>query len=284
MDQGKEGLTSTMKLCEKSGIEYTGVGMNIEEASRICLKEIKGRKIAIVNICEIEFSVADENSPGTHPLDPVRNFYTIQDARKVADEVIVIVHGGHEGYSLPSPWMTDNYRFFVDAGASVVVGHHPHCYSGFEKYGNGMIFYSLGNFIFDSPSQKETDWNFGYAIELSLNNSGFDFKTIPYKQCSDQPGVVLLNDVEHQKFEQQLQKLSQVIGDQASLMKHWDSFAKSRSNEYTRRFECFDFRLYNALRYKNYLPSTLSKKKRMKMLNLMRCISHRELSIEALKE
>ena len=73
----------------------------------------------------------------------------IQIAKEDNDLVIVIVHGGREHYQLPTPKQRERFRFYADAGADFVVGHHTHCYSGYEIYKGKPIFYSLGNFIFD---------------------------------------------------------------------------------------------------------------------------------------
>lgn len=58
----------------------------------------------------------------------------IQEAKISSNFIIIIAHGGHEYYQLPSPRLQDTYRFFIDSGANAVIGHHPHCISGMENY------------------------------------------------------------------------------------------------------------------------------------------------------
>jgi poly-gamma-glutamate capsule biosynthesis protein CapA/YwtB (metallophosphatase superfamily) len=76
-------------------------------------------------------------------MDIIDNANQIKEAKATHDKVIVIVHGGHEYYNLPSPRMQKQYRFYADQGADFVVGHHTHCISGYEVYNGVPIYYSL---------------------------------------------------------------------------------------------------------------------------------------------
>ena len=67
-------------------------------------------------------------------MDIIDNAKEIKNAKEKADYVFVIVHGGHEHYSLPSPKMQKQYRFYVEQGADIVIGHHTHCINGNEVY------------------------------------------------------------------------------------------------------------------------------------------------------
>lgn len=90
------------------------------------------------------------NSAGANPLNPIQQYYKTKEARHNADYVLVIVHGGHEHYQLPSPRMVEIYQFFIDAGADAVVNHHQHCFSGYEVFNDRPIFYGL--------LRKQDDW------------------------------------------------------------------------------------------------------------------------------
>lgn len=282
MDQGEKGLLSTIKICENNNMEYIGAGRNLEDASRILFKEIQNKQFAFLNFSETEFSSAEIDRPGANPLNPIKNYYSIKTAREKADHVIVIVHGGHEGYSLPSPRMVETYRFFIDAGADIVVGHHTHCYSGHEKYKEGLIFYSLGNFIFDWKNKINTDWNYGYAVKFSFCDKELSYEIMPYKQCNEKPGLFLLDEYETIKFKNDLLIFNNLIKDNDCLVTEWEKFSQKSRNDYLLNFECINFRLYKALRYRKYLPSLLTKKKKLELLNLIRCESHRDLAIESL--
>jgi Putative enzyme of poly-gamma-glutamate biosynthesis (capsule formation) len=150
-DFGYDGVVNTLDACRKSHLDAVGGGVNLAEASAVLYKEVGDKTLAIINCCEHEYSVATVNTAGSNPLDPIQQYRTIVEARKSADYVLVIVHGGHEMWPLPSPRMVQTYQFFIDAGADAVVNHHQHCFSGYEVYKNKPIFYGLGNFCFDKP-------------------------------------------------------------------------------------------------------------------------------------
>ncbi|MBQ8413439.1 MAG: CapA family protein, partial [Lachnospiraceae bacterium] len=124
LDQGEECLKDTKSRIEAVGIKTVGAGSNLTEASEILYLHKDGQKLAVINCCEHEFTIAMDTRAGANPLNPIQQFYKIQEARQNADYVLVIVHGGHEHYQLPSPRMKETYRFFVDAGADAVVNHH----------------------------------------------------------------------------------------------------------------------------------------------------------------
>ena len=166
-DYGEEGVRLTIEELNKIGIDHVGGGRTAEELSKPLIHHSSEGNIAFLNYCEHEFSIQD--GYGSNPLSVVKAFYDIQKVKKEADIIIVIVHGGSEGYQLPSPRMKELYRCFVDMGANAVVNHHQHCYSGYEEYKDGFIIYGLGNFFFDSLSQKDSKWNDGYFVQFEVN-------------------------------------------------------------------------------------------------------------------
>ena len=168
LDQGEQCCIDTKVELEKSGVDTVGSGKNLEEASRVLYKKIGSETLAIINCAEHEFTIATETRAGANPLNPIQQFYKIQEAKKQADYIIVIVHGGHEHYQLPSPRMQETYRFFINAGADAVINGHQHCLSGYEMYKGKPIVYGLGNFCFDNPNYRETKWNEGYMAVLTL--------------------------------------------------------------------------------------------------------------------
>jgi poly-gamma-glutamate synthesis protein (capsule biosynthesis protein) len=74
----------------------------------------------------------------------------VEAARAGHDLVIVVLHWGDEYEDAPQKWQVRAARAFVDAGADAVIAHHPHVLQGIERYGDGLIAYSIGNFVFDN--------------------------------------------------------------------------------------------------------------------------------------
>ncbi|MDZ7693149.1 MAG: CapA family protein [Balneolaceae bacterium] len=263
MDYGEEGLISTLDNCKRLGIETVGAGKNFSEASATKYCNLQGTNIAIINLCENEFGTASGNSCGSHPLDPIQNYYTIKETSNEADIVVVIVHGGHEMYPLPSPRMKKTYRYFVDSGADVVVGHHTHCYSGYEVYKNSPIFYSLGNFLFDiGADHNKKGWNEGILLELIFNNKKIDFILHPYVQNREETGVFLLGKEEGKKFWENIKKLNQIIENDDKLNSSFKKYCKNSQRLYKYFIEPHSSRMIHFFQKKNVLPSFLKERKK----------------------
>lgn len=124
LDQGVEGLVSTVKVLEDAGIEYSGVGQNLVEACKPFIKEINGKRVGIYCCAEHEFSIATESTPGANPFDPLESFEHIEKLKQSADYVIVLYHGGKEYYRYPSPYLQKICRKLVDKGADLVITQH----------------------------------------------------------------------------------------------------------------------------------------------------------------
>ena len=282
-DYGEKGVSDTLITCEEHGIDTVGGGENLTEAAKVSYKEIHGKKIAFINFCEHEFSIATDKRGGSNPLDPVKNYNQILEARNNANYVVVIVHGGHEYYQLPSIRMKETYRFFVDAGADVIINHHQHCFSGYEIYNGKPIFYGLGNFCFDNKKYRDNNWNEGYMVELNLQNGKISFDLHPYLQCNESPSVLPIIEGELlEKFTSKLEKLNRIIDDVNILDHHHKEFLNENSTFMKLAFEPYDGRLLTSLYYRGLLPSFL-KKRKLKILANIQCESHREKLIHTLK-
>jgi poly-gamma-glutamate synthesis protein (capsule biosynthesis protein) len=272
LDFGTAGVRNTLDSCKMHGIATVGGGMNIEEASQILYIKIGEKTLSIINCCEHEFSIATKTAAGANPLDPLQQYYAIKEARSKADYVVIIVHGGHEHWQLPSIRMQNTYRFFIDAGADAVVNHHQHCFSGYETYKEKPIFYGLGNFCFDNPCTTSGIWNEGFMVQLQFENS-IDFQIYPYLQCDKEPSVQLL---EPSSYGSRIKELNRIIADPELLQKYQNDYYREDERKYTQLFEPLDNRLINALRRRGLIPSLISKKRRIMALDFIQCESHRD--------
>ena len=278
MDYGEEGLVNTIDNLHSVGIQTVGAGKNPEEASRILYLKQNGETVAIINCCEHEFSYAEAGKAGTNPLDPIRQYYSIQTARKAADYVVVIVHGGHEYYNLPSPRMVQTYRYFIDAGADAVVNHHQHCYSGYEYYNGKPIYYGLGNFNFDWPGNKLSYYT-GYCVRLHLS-SNITSEELPYTQCLEEPVVKFCHPDD---FSEDLQRLNEIIQNPEQLLIETEKFFKTKGNDCKGVMTPFDNRYLNALVRRGYLPAMISEKKKLLWKAYVDCEAHRDVMLSYLK-
>ena len=274
LDYGKEGVEKTLESCKRFGIDTVGGGLNLQEASQILYKEIEGQNLAIINCCEHEFSIATEETAGSNPLNPIQQYYAIKEARTKADYVLVIVHGGHEHFQLPSPRMQETYRFFVDAGADAVVNHHQHCYSGYEVYNGKPIFYGLGNFCFDWKGKQNTIWNEGYLVTIEFNKENIGFCIHPYTQCSQKAEIKALPA---NAFEYEISSLNKILTDKKLLEKEIKNYYRLSYRDSNLVLEPLCNRYIQALQYRNILPLfPFSSKYIMRLYNFLLCESHKD--------
>ena len=281
LDQGQDCCIETIKQLENAGIDTIGAGKDLSEAGKVLYKQINGETLAVINCCEHEFTIASKNSAGANPLNPINQFYAIQEAKTKADFVLVIVHGGHEHYQLPSPRMQEIYRFFVDVGADAVVNHHQHCFSGYEFYKETPIIYGLGNLCFDHPKKRKDNWNEGYIANIEFKkNSKVKLDIIPYFQCNESVGVNLNED--NADFFMKLDKLNKIICSQ-ELEKEYKIYLERRGKVETLVHLPFTNKVLMKLHSMGIMPSFVSRRKWAKLLNYIETESHRDIQIEAIK-
>lgn len=291
-DFGDEGVLNTLSDLSAFGIDYVGGGANASDAAAVLYKEIGVETLAIINCCEHEFSIAADDLAGSNPLNPIQQYYAIQEAKQKADFVLVIVHGGIEHYQLPTPRMQETYRFFIDAGADAVINHHQHCYSGYEIYEGKPIFYGLGNLFFDDPAKRNSPWNEGYMVELTLGKElksegikelrNGSFRLIPYHQCDAEAKVVLYNEAEQNEFEKKIAESNAIIVDPIELQARYKKLMDETRMRYRGYMEPYRSRIARYLFRKGWLPSIMRKKYPI-IENMIQCESHRERLIDAIK-
>lgn len=283
-DQGEQGVEGTLKACKKCGMSYVGAGRNLQEAKTVLYKDIEGKILAIVNCCEHEWSIASDKHGGSNPLNPIKQYYAIQNAKKRADYVLVVVHGGIEMYQYPTPRMQETYRFFIDAGADAVVNHHQHCYSGYEIYHEKPIFYGLGNFCFDKNDGENDIWNDGYMVEISFVDDETSFNSIPYKQCTNIPTVCLCSNKDKNTFNNNIAVINNIIQDERMLI---DIFKKHIDSIYERRLFALEphaNKVVNLLKKKRLLPRQIGQKSIKSMYMRVSCESNSETLVCVLKK
>ncbi len=272
LDYGTNGLYKSIECCRNIGLDVVGVGKNLQEAERILYVTKAGKKLAIINCCEHEFSIATDTTGGANPLNPIRQYYCIQEARKNADYVLVIVHGGHEHYQLPSPRMQETYRFFVDAGADAVVNHHQHCYSGYEIYKGKPIFYGLGNFCFDWEGTSLKEWTEGYMVEIDFNIE-ITYRIYPYCQYGDEATINLL---EENAFNDTINNLNEIIGNSELLKKSSFDYYNRSKGEIATFLEPIRNRYIRGLQNRGLLPKLMNSEWLPILSNAVMCEAHKD--------
>ena len=183
MDAGEEGMACTLKEAENAGVQTIGAGMNIDEAATpLILDEAGGIGLFGVGYQRGCKPAGEEKAGCLNWSDLERIECVIKDIKSKCRWCIVVAHGGEEFTSLPSPYTRDRYMKYLEMGADIVVCHHPHVPMNYEIVGENKekaIFYSLGNFIFDTPYQRaQYNTEKGLLLRLDLTEDNFDFEAM----------------------------------------------------------------------------------------------------------
>lgn len=202
MDYGPQGLKDTITALDKYNINHIGAGDNIEKAVQPAYFNKDNKRIAILNFfdkstfqgfSETELAQATNNTPGSAPASPEIIKKSIDNAKEKADIVIVTFHYGNEYSFTPNGYQTNISRKCIDDGADLVIGTHPHVPQGIESYKNKLIFYSLGNCVFDqsNPLTKES-----MIVGLNIINGTPDVEVIPIRIVNSSPKFMNKNNAE----------------------------------------------------------------------------------------
>ena len=178
---GAEGVISTRTIATEMGSQTIGAGLNEAEASEpVYLEEAGGIGMFCVAY-QAECIPATATEPGIFRWDDMDYIAKrIAEIKSKCRWCIVVSHGGEEFTSLPSPYTRERYLKYLELGADVVVGHHPHVPENYELFDNGKaIFYSLGNFIFDTDYQRVHLYtDIGVLLKLQFTEEKMDFEAI----------------------------------------------------------------------------------------------------------
>lgn len=196
LDYHHEGLLETMRLLREYGIDWVGAGRNLQEARQPLIREVNGVKIGFLSYTEMWFVHAREpiswratdTEPGVAPAELEFLQEDVEKLREQVNVVVVTVHWGKEYVHTPTQEQKAFARAAVEAGADSVLGHHPHVLQGIEFYRDGVIAYSMGNFVFDLNLAKTWET---MLLEFTLSPQGvLDLTIIPAYIFGVQPRII----------------------------------------------------------------------------------------------
>ena len=148
MQHGSAPFLETVRMIEESGIAVCGLRAADGRAAVPASVERNGLDVAFLG-----YSLRPRQYFTDEPLyaegDREHIIADVRHARDRHDAVVVSLHWGDEFVDTPSPEEVSLAHAVMDAGAALIVGHHPHVLRGIERYGRGFIVYSLGNFVCD---------------------------------------------------------------------------------------------------------------------------------------
>lgn len=197
-DWGRPAFEDTLTRLTDNSIEYAGAGFNKEHATEARVIEHNGLRVGYLAFTDVGpqwLSTPDNSSLVLLASDPHRD-RIIADAAEEVDVLVVSYHFGNEYESTPSERQRQLAESAIDNGARIVVGHHPHVVQPVERYKDGLIAYSLGNFVFDQDFSNET--MAGLVLEVVLEEKDIVRVT---------PREIILN----KEYQPQLQELISTI-------------------------------------------------------------------------
>jgi hypothetical protein len=293
MDYGVLGLDTTLAALQCRGFKMAGAGKNISAARSPVIVSDDGVRIGIISCCEAQFGVATDRKAGVAEFGPWM-YRAISHLKSEVDAVVVSVHAAVEVSPWPSPRLQAFYRSLIDAGASVIHGHHAHVPQGVEEYQGGVIAYGLGNFVVDPDiwcEKPNSLWSLGITV---------DFKTSPPKSSTvtfeiredkhDSIYAQESTDKEKSSHKKYIERCNNPLTDPTLLEGLWQETSLRTFFHHTAGYLGFEktgkrdyFQLiWNALRNSvRKAPSTKSQKPLSKQVYLLRyvmfaCASHQD--------
>lgn len=176
-DFGAEGIKETLDWLDSAGIYHVGAGRTAQEARQPLILEHQGITIGFLGYGSNGIHIAKKDAPGTFPPQEDLMVADIRALRPQVDFLVVNIHWGNEKEITPTPEQKKLGHALIDAGADIIVGHHPHVLQKIEEYKHGLICYSLGNFIFGGnafSANSET-----IVLKVVLNVSSWHYTVEP---------------------------------------------------------------------------------------------------------
>lgn len=281
LDQGVNGLYTTLKLLKDNDIDFIGAGKNLCDASKAFKLKKNGFKIGFYSCAEHEFTIASDDKPGANPFDPLESLDHIQELKKESDYVIVLYHGGKEHYRYPSPYLQKVSRKMVQKGADLIICQHSHCIGCYEEYEGSTVIYGQGNFIFDSSDSEY--WETSLLVRVTFDKK-INVDYIPVVKKGH--GVRLATGQVKEDILTGFNRRSREILQGKFIEERYSEFAKENLQSYLRLLSGtgkWMSRLDRKLLNGRVLKRKYNQKKLLALQNAIHCEAHRELLLAGLK-
>lgn len=287
LDQGNQGLDSTLTVLDAVGASHFGAGANLAEAAKPFVFEKNGVRIGFYACTEHEFTIACDDAPGANPFDPLESLDHVAVLKAQCDYVVVLYHGGKEHYRYPSPMLQKTCRKLVEKGVDLVVCQHSHCIGCVEEYEGATIVYGQGNFLFDYDDNEF--WRTSLLLRVSFATSSdcnFEIEYLPLRKQG--VGVRLAQGDDSVEILETFRVRSERVQHPNVVREEYAQFADNMLDDYLNSFtlgsRTFLFRAINKL-MGGKLTRKLTKRHRMLgEVNFLECEAHRELFLKGLKD
>ena len=176
LDSKAPGLLDTLEVAKEYGCQTIGAGVNKDAAAKPVYLDAEGGIGIFSVVYDISTLRTPENEPGVLIWNETERIQkTIDEIKAKCRWCVMVVHGQRcEFTSMALPAARQRMISFLDMGADVIVGHHPHVVQNYEVFGEKIIFYSLGNFVFDTDYQRLQRYtDQGIFVKLAFDKDSF---------------------------------------------------------------------------------------------------------------
>ncbi len=225
-DAGVDELSETFEFFSSKNIPYVGGGRSRSEAESPLFIDCKGVKLGILAFAQKENQIAEDNTPGAAELIADKVFKAAEKLLVECDVPIVIMHEGYEFMDFPRLQFMELCRKLAKLGIKLVIGHHSHTPQGIERIDNSLIFYSLGNFLFDQPHFTPYPWS-RRSFLPAISFRGKEIASLelrPFEIELEPLDIRLANSAERTIMFEHLKENSEVINDENKLRKGLEDF------------------------------------------------------------
>jgi poly-gamma-glutamate capsule biosynthesis protein CapA/YwtB (metallophosphatase superfamily) len=255
MDNGDVGLKNTIKYLKKYKINHVGAESSLKKIYKPFFFKKNNHKIAVINTSEgEEANEKYNNHVGSSDIESYKVIDQIRSCKENGYLTILIAHAGVEYIPFPPPYIKDIYKNFVDEGADLVVGHHPHVLQGFEIYKKVPIFYSLGNFTMWKKNLRKNCYDSMFLNIKIQDNKISSINLVPFKINKNG-----LNLVSKSEFSKKIIELNNFLSKSDKIWLAYLNRKNSKKNFFSEYLSFF----YNFSEHKNQLINkytNLSKK------------------------
>lgn len=227
LDFGREPALQTAGFCDSYGIAHVGFGADPAAARKPAVLERSGLKIGFLGYAEDVPGLKRQVTPGPAYISEANILEDIDALKDAgADVVVVSLHADVEFVDWPAPHRVAMSRRLVDAGADVVVEHHPHVPQGVEEYGGGLIAYSLGNFVFPARTspymQQGSPWtDKSFVLRVKLTEAGYDSHEVLPVQIDEAGRPAPMTAEQASAFLERHRRISDDLADPDALERAW---------------------------------------------------------------
>lgn len=214
LDAGRQAVLQTLDTLESHDILYCGAHRERERSGEVVVVEAGDppMRLGFIACTDLSFVHGSYNK-----VDPDRAnlVQQIQEARLQCDKLFVSIHWGDEYQSYPNNRQKETAHIAIDAGADVILGHHPHTLQGIEVYNGGLILYSMGNFVFDQREGERMEsaiFHFTYT-----EGWGWQLYAKPVWISRARMGPIYPEEARRDKILARLAKISEPFGTELEI-------------------------------------------------------------------